>query len=179
MRSPRHLLLACAVVALPLTACSTAATTPTSRPVADGGSPAAQAALAPGAVMAEFGVEHRFGSGISVLVAPPRLFQPSETAYPKCARAASFQIDVRNQGAQPFRLSNLFVSAMAGQKVAKQLYDVTHGYNGIADATRDVAPGDSVRVSLAFALPKQPTELRVTVRPDPDSQATATYRGSV
>jgi hypothetical protein len=125
-----------------------------------------------------FGDGHTFTDGVSITVSSPKSFQPSATAYPPAGRAAAFQIAVRNDGTTPYRLSELTVSGVVGGKPAIQVVDSTQGYTGIIDAGRDIAPGRSVWVTLAFALPANPTKLYLQVKPDDSAPALATYCGS-
>lgn len=125
-----------------------------------------------------FGDDHTFTDGVSVTVSNPKSFQPSATAYPPAGRAAAFEIEVRNDGAMPYRLSELTVSGVVGGKPAIQVVDSTQGYTGIIDAGRDIAPGRSVWVTLAFAMPANPTKLYLQVKPDDSAPALATYCGS-
>jgi len=142
------------------------------------GSPAGAGAGAAQADDLQFGVQHRFDSGVTISVAAPRSFRPSATAYPSSPRAAAFDIEIANAGADTFKLSGLSVTAatMAGTTV-KQVVDTTQSINGIDDAGTDLAPGRSIHVTLAFAVPEQQTDLRLQVRPSASEQVAATYYG--
>ncbi len=142
-----------------------------------GGSPAG-AAAAPAGNDLVFGSEHRFATGVTISVAAPRSFKPSATAYPSSPRGAAFDIEVVNDGVDTFKLSGLAVTAatMAGTTV-KQVVDTTQGINGIDDAGKDLAPGRSVHVTVAFAVPQPQTKLRLQVRPSASEQVAATYCG--
>ncbi|WP_243859176.1 hypothetical protein [Amycolatopsis arida] len=126
----------------------------------------------------EFGRDHRFDSGVTVVVSTPKMFRPSDTAYPQSERAVAFEVSIYNDGPQPYRLSDLVVRAAVNDVPAKQVVDATQGFNGIVDADRDVPPQRNVRVNLAFAVPPEPAPLSVTVRPEPGSEDTAVYVGS-
>jgi hypothetical protein len=174
-------LTACAVLALASCATSTdASSIPASAtesqlveesPVAEEQRISAEAAL-------PFGDDFRFESGITVSVAQPKSFMPSETAYPQAARAVAFEISIYNGSNRPYRLSNLGVTATVASTPAKQVMDATQGFNGIVDADRDIPPQRNVRLTLAFAVPAEPSPLSLELRPNRAAEATATYRGS-
>ncbi|PRX49286.1 hypothetical protein B0I33_103320 [Prauserella shujinwangii] len=136
-------------------------------------------AATPSGTIAEFGSDYRFTSGLVVTVSPPKSFQPSPSAYPQSERAAAFGIAVYNRGEQPYRLSKLSVTATIDDQATKQVVDATQGYNGIVDADQDVLPGQTVRLTLAFAVPAEPTRMRLSLRPDSAASRTAVYSGSV
>ena len=144
----------------------------------DSGSRAVQAA-APTPQMVTFGGQYRFGDGITISVAAPKSFQPSTSAYPRSDRGVAFDITIRNDGDQSYQLSGLSVSATIGGTTAKQLVDSTQGYSGIVDAGKDVPPSRDVRVTLAFAVPDQPCEMRLSLRPSANTPVIAIYSGSV
>ncbi|MEU3273203.1 hypothetical protein ABZ639_20395 [Saccharomonospora sp. NPDC006951] len=181
MRKP--MLAVCALLAL--TACgapsadddpagSTAGITTT------GPSSAAPMTAAPAAPASiEFGSDHRFPSGLVVSVSEPKLFRPSDSAYPRSERAAAFGIAIYNETEQPYRLSSLSVRATVSEEEAQQVVDATQGYTGIVDADRDLPPGAMVRVTLAFAMPSKSCPVVLTVRPDTATGTTAVYTGSV
>ncbi|NKQ54817.1 hypothetical protein HFP15_18185 [Amycolatopsis sp. K13G38] len=142
-----------------------------------GGSRALQAA-APTPEMVGFGGQYRFSDGITVSVTTPKSFQPSASAYPRSDRGVAFDIVIRNDGDQSYQLSGLSVTATVGGVTAKQLVDSTQGYSGIIDAGKDVPPQRDVRVTLAFAVPSQPSEMRLSLRPAPTTPVVAVYSGS-
>jgi hypothetical protein len=183
VRTPKRMIALCAL--LTVTACGTtaphenAATTSyagaaTSVRVASG-----LGGAAPVRTEVGFGTDFRFQGGVAVSVATPRSFRPSATAYPQSARAVAFEIVLRNDGDQPYRLSGLTVAATVAGQQAKQVVDATQGYNGIVDAGKDVLPGRNVRVILAFAVPEVPAEVALAVRPATASPDAAMYCGSV
>lgn len=126
-----------------------------------------------------FGNDFRFESGITVAVAAPKIFQPSETAYPQSPRAVAFEISIFNGSKRPYRLSDLGVTATVASTPAKQVMDATQGFNGIVDADRDVPPQRNVRLTLAFAIPDKQAPLCLELRPNRTTEATAVYVGSV
>jgi hypothetical protein len=124
-----------------------------------------------------FGAGHTFADGVTITVSTPKSIHPSAAAYPACDRAAAFEIEVTNAGADPYRLSGLSVTATVAGTQAIQVVDSTQGFNGIVDAGTDIAPGRTVQLNLAFAVPLPATELRLVLRPDITSAITATYSG--
>jgi hypothetical protein len=164
-----------AAALLGLTACGAPAQVGSGMP--DEGNPAAQAAT-PAQQGVYFGEQYRFADGIMISVSTPKSFRPSPSAYPHCRRAVAFEIVIRNNGEQPYRLSGLSVSATVGGNVAKQVVDSTQGYSGIVDAGKDVQPSRDVQVTLAFAVPEQPSEMWLSLRPTASSSVVAVYRGS-
>ncbi|HEX5271463.1 MAG TPA: hypothetical protein VFW33_13295 [Gemmataceae bacterium] len=175
MRTPRHVLIAAAL--LGLTACGAPAQVHSVEANA-GGNPAVQAAPAPAQQTIFFGGQYRFADGITISVSTPKSFRPSSSAYPRTDRAVAFEIAIRNDGDQPYRLSGLSVSATVAGAAAKQVVDSTQGYNGIVDAGKDVAPSRDVQVTLAFSVPEQPAEMRLSLRPTATSSVVAVYCGS-
>ncbi|WP_033288439.1 DUF4352 domain-containing protein [Amycolatopsis jejuensis] len=143
---------------------------------------AANAAAKPAAAQAsgdlQFGANHRFSSGITVSVSAPQSFQPSAAAYPRSTRAAAFYIEVTNNGTDPYRLSGLSVTATVSGQQAKQVVDATQGLGGITDAGKDLQPGRSTQLTLAFAVPADSTRLALQVRPSAGEPAVATYYGT-
>jgi hypothetical protein len=125
----------------------------------------------------KFGTEHRFATGLTVSVAPPKSFRPSPAAYPSSPRAAAFDIDVVNAGADTYKLSGLSVTATNGGVPVKQVVDTTQGFSGIADAGKDVLPGHSVQFTLAFAVPERETQLTLLIRPAAGDEPAVTYCG--
>ena len=170
-RTPRLLLVGCALLAA--VACGAQIHTGDA-PAALG--PAPQVAPSDGALT--FGAGHTFANGVTITVSTPKSFQPSAGAYPASDRAAAFEIEVTNAGADPYRLSGLSVSATVAGAQAIQVVDLTQGFNGIVDAGKDIFPGHTVQLNLAFAVPRQPAELRLVLRPDTTSAVAATYCGS-
>ena len=125
----------------------------------------------------KFGADHRFASGLTISVGSPKSFQPSASAYPRSARGAAFDVELTNDGATTYKLSGLTVTATSSGSPVKQVVDTTQGFTGIADAGKDVPPGRSVHVTLAFAVPEEPAQLRLQVRPSATEAAAVTYCG--
>ncbi|MER6670055.1 hypothetical protein ABT256_36235 [Amycolatopsis japonica] len=128
-----------------------------------------------------FGAPHRFATGVTISVSAPKSFRPSASAYPQSPRAVAFGIEVTNAGEGTYRLSGLSVTGEVDGETAavKQVVDPVQGYNGVADAGKDVAPGRSVHLNLAFAVPDRPVKLRLQVRPSPSEPVAAKYCGKV
>ncbi|WP_236794888.1 hypothetical protein [Amycolatopsis sp. GM8] len=179
MRTPRHALIAAALIGL--AACG--APVPSGTAARDDlgnsvGSPALQAAPAPAQQIVDFGGQYRFDDGLTITVSTPKSFRPSTNAYPHSDRAVAFEIAIANGGSQPYRLSGLSVSATVGGSSAKQVVDPTQGYSGIVDAGKDLPTGRDVRVTVAFAVAEQPAEMRMSLRPTATSSVVAVYCGS-
>ncbi|MDT7728322.1 MAG: hypothetical protein QOI21_4898 [Actinomycetota bacterium] len=174
-RTPRLVFALCALLAA--VACGVQVQA-SSAPAALGPVPEVQEAVKTPPDMLKFGVGHTFADGVAITVSVPKSFQPSPTAYPASARAAAFEIEVLNSGPEPYRLSGFTVAATVGGTQAIQVVDSTQGFTGVIDAGKDVAPGVSVRMNLAFAVPPQPAELRMVLRPDTASPVSAVYCGS-
>lgn len=125
----------------------------------------------------EFGREHLFADGLSVTVSKPKSFEPSSTAEPRVDRALAFVITIANGTDRRYRMSDISVTASADGEPCREVIDSTQGYNGIIDAGLDLPVAKRVRMTLAFAAKKEPSALRLEVRPDPNSPATARYVG--
>lgn len=179
MRRPKAVLAVCAA-ALALSSCAgpQAEHRPqaslSSTPLADQETQPATAAN----TAINFGSDYRFPSGLVVSVSTPDVFRPSDNAYPRAERAVAFGVVLVNDGEQPYRLSNFSVSAMVDGVETKQVVDTTQGYNGIVDADRDLGPGKSVRLRLAFAVSDERGVIRMIVRPDTSAPEQVVFRGS-
>ena len=125
----------------------------------------------------KFGTDHRFASGLTISVGSPKSFRPSPSAYPQSPRGAAFDVQLTNDGTTTYKLSGLTVTATAAGVAVKQVVDTTQGFTGIADAGKDVLPGRSVHVTLAFAVPEEQTQLRLQIRPSATEAAAVTYCG--
>lgn len=143
-----------------------------------GGSPAgAGASASPVGNDLKFGADHRFPSGLTISVGSPASFRPSPSAYPQSPRGAAFDVELTNEGSTTYKLSGLTVTATAAGAPVKQVVDTTQGFTGITDAGKDVLPGRSVHLTLAFAVPQEPTQLRLQLRPSATETAAVTYCG--
>lgn len=125
----------------------------------------------------KFGADHRFANGVTISVGSPQSFKPSASAYPRSPRGAAFDVQLTNEGTTTYRLSGLTVSATAAGVAVKQVVDTTQGFTGITDAGKDVPPGRTVHVTLAFAVPQEPVQLRLQIRQSAADAAVATYCG--
>lgn len=176
-RTPKLLLAACSLILA--AACGVSA--PEKGAAALGAEAPAQglaAASQPEGELA-FGAPHRFETGVTISVSSPKSFHPSASAYPQSPRAVAFGIEVINAGEATYRLSGLSVTAEVDGEggAVKQVVDAVQGYNGVANAGKDLAPGRSVRLNLAFAVPDKPVMLRLQVRPSASEPVAATYCG--
>jgi hypothetical protein len=125
----------------------------------------------------KFGADHRFTSGLTVSVGSPQSFRPSPSAYPQSPRGAAFDVQLINDGSTTYRLSGFTVTATVDGTPVKQVVDTTQGFTGITDAGKDVPPGRSVHVTLAFAVPQEQTRLRLQIRPSATEPVAVTYCG--
>ncbi|MCE7006573.1 hypothetical protein LWC34_27630 [Kibdelosporangium philippinense] len=116
---------------------------------------------------AKFGERRSAGESLMVTVLAPKSFVPGETAYPRAPRAAAFEVAVENQGTRSYRPTQLVVRATDpdGNAVVP-VVDKAQGYAGNVSADIDVPPGKSIRLTFAFAVPVEETDLRVIVQPD-------------
>ncbi|MEV6828891.1 hypothetical protein [Amycolatopsis sp. NPDC051102] len=143
-----------------------------------GGSPAGAGASASQAGNdLKFGADHRFPSGLTISVGAPTSFRPSPSAYPQSPRGAAFDVELTNGGSTTYKLSGLTVTATAAGTPVKQVVDTTQGFTGITDAGKDVLPGRSVHLTLAFAVPQDQTQLRLQLRPSATEPTAVTYCG--
>ncbi|ADJ49408.1 hypothetical protein AMES_7583 [Amycolatopsis mediterranei S699] len=145
-----------------------------------GGSPAgagASASASPAGHDLKFGADHRFASGLTISVGSPQSFRPSPSAYPQSPRGAAFDVQLTNDGSTTYKLSGLNVTATSGGTAVKQVVDTTQGFTGITDAGKDVMPGRSVHITLAFAVPSEQTQLRLQIRPSATEAVAVTYCG--
>lgn len=125
----------------------------------------------------KFGADHRFPSGVTISVGSPQSFRPSTSAYPRSPRGAAFDVQLTNAGETTYKLSGLTVTATSSGAPVKQVFDTTQGFTGITDAGKDVPPGRSVHLTLAFAVPQEQTQLRLQIRPSATEAAAVTYCG--
>jgi hypothetical protein len=114
-------------------------------------------------------VRTAIGKGLLLTATAPRSFTPTDTAYPRVHRAVAIDMTVDNSGSVGFRPSQLTFSAAVDGTAAEQVIDSTQGYNGVSGATDEVVPGQSLRFTVAFAVPDRTCAVRVTMRPDPDA----------
>jgi hypothetical protein len=142
------------------------------------GSPAgAGATAAPAGNDLEFGADHRFATGLTISVGAPTSFRPSPAAYPQSPRGAAFDVQLTNDGSTTYKLSGLAVTATSGGNPVQQVVDTAQGFTGITDAGKDVLPGRSVHLTLAFAVPREQTQLRLQIRPSANDATVVTYCG--
>ncbi|RSM89490.1 hypothetical protein DMH04_05720 [Kibdelosporangium aridum] len=169
MRPVRLAVAACVLVAL-VTGCDAGVMTSAA---ANGVSPAAapSRAVAPPAAIADrpakFGERRAAGESLMVTVLAPKTFVPGETAYPRVPRAVAFEVAVENQGTRSYRPTQLVVRATNPEgNAVVPVVDKAQGYDGNVGADIEVAPGKSVRLTFAFAVPAGAMDLRVIVQPD-------------
>jgi hypothetical protein len=108
----------------------------------------------------------KLNENLTVTVSPPTSFTPTEAAYPRAPRAVAFELIIANQGRTAYRPSRLAITALSNGQNARQVVDSTQGYTGFVAGTEDVAPGQTVRVVVAFAVPVERAVVQVMVQPD-------------
>ena len=128
---------------------------------------------------ASFGDRRTWPNGLAITISQPRSLRPSSTAYPQAARAAVFELTVENGTSTAYKPSQLAVKATIGGQPAQEVVDPAQGLGGYEAAQDDLAPGRSVQLTVAFALPKQPVDLRILVQPDViDAVPAAAFSGT-
>ncbi|MGW5053427.1 hypothetical protein [Actinokineospora sp. NPDC004072] len=168
MQTVRRAAAACALLAA-LAGCGAAAS---STPTPDRFAPSVERAEPPGAT-AQGGELTALGDGLSIGVSTPKSFIPTSSASPPAARAVGFEMTVRNDGTAPYRPTLLALTAHVGTQTAKQVVDSTQGYSGLV-GTEEIAPGQSMRFSVAFAVPREKAAVRVVARTDPAAPVAVT-----
>ena len=179
MRTPRPLLAACALLATCLLLVVGGCATPRASGGAATGntSTEAQPGSETGAPASRFGSMHRFDSGLVVTVSKPTSFQPSDSAYPSTEHAIAFQVTVRNETSQRYRLSNMSVTVIADQQEAKRLTDPTQGYTGLVSSAKGLPTDYEKQVDLAFAVQTKSSQLKFVLSPQKGHPAHAVYVG--
>lgn len=121
-----------------------------------------------------------FDNGLSVTVSTPKSFTPTDAALPRSPRAIAFDLIIENGSGTVYRPAQLSILATVDDKAASQLVDSTQGYTGFVGATDEVAPGQSVRVTVAFAVPSGRSRLQLNVQPDAiGGQRLTVFEGTV
>ena len=124
--------------------------------------------------------QRTWDNGLSITVSAPKAFTPTDAALPRSPRAVAFDLIIANGSTTVYRPAQLSIIAMVDGKAAPQIVDSTQGYTGFVGATDEVQPGQSARVTVAFALPEEHAGLRLTVRPDATTgQRVTVFDGSV
>ncbi|GAB3478348.1 hypothetical protein FB471_5561 [Amycolatopsis cihanbeyliensis] len=176
MRTLRPALAACLLVVA--TACTTPAASDDASPSSETSESSEYDKRMSTEHTVSFGKDYQFVSGITVAVSEPKSFRPSSAAYPQSDRAVSFDISLYNDGQQPYQLSQLAIEGIVDEQQAKQVVDATQGFNGLNEADKDLPPQRNVRMTVAFAVPPEPTSFCLRLRPRTGSEA-AVYAGSV
>ena len=141
------------------------------------GAPAARPATPSSTRLAN---QRLFDNGLSVTVSAPKSFTPTDAALPRSPRAIAFDLIIENGSGRVYRPARLSILATVDDKAAPQLVDSTQGYTGFVGTVDEVAPGQSVRVTVAFAVPTERAHLQLSVQPDAaDSQRLTVYEGTV
>ena len=115
---------------------------------------------------AAFGDRRTWPNGLAITISQPRSLKPSSTAYPQAARAAVFELTVENGTSSTYKPSQLALKATIDSQPTQEVVDPAQGLGGYVAAQEDLAPGKSVQLTVAFAMPQQPADLRILVLPD-------------
>lgn len=120
------------------------------------------------------------GDGVVLTISRPTSFTPTDTAYPRAARAVAFELTIDNGSALAYRPASLAFTATVDGAPTEQVIDSTQGYTGTSGATEEVAPDTSLRIAVAFAAPDRPCRMRVAVRQKAtDTTSVLLYDGTV
>ncbi|WP_156755721.1 hypothetical protein [Actinokineospora pegani] len=114
------------------------------------------------------------GSGLAITVSTPKSFVPTATASPIAPRAVGLEVVVENEGTSAYKPAQLRLLAKVNGESTQQVIDSTQGYSGLG-STGDVEPGDSVRFSVAFAVPEDKTWIVIAATPKPDAEAVSVF----
>lgn len=109
---------------------------------------------------------------ITLTVSAPRSFTPTDTAYPKAARAVAFELLIDNRSDTVYRPAQLSFVATVDGAATDQVIDSTQGYTGVVGAIEQVLPSQTLRFAVAFGVPDRPCAVRVAVRPESTSVST-------
>lgn len=124
--------------------------------------------------------QHRLDNGLAVTLSAPKSFTPTDAASPRSPRAVAFDLLLENGSGASYHPSQLSILGLIDGRAAAQVVDSTQGYTGFVGATDEVRPGESVRVTVAFAVPMDRVRLSLTVRPDAmDTERITLFEGTV
>ncbi len=110
------------------------------------------------------GLVRSLGEGITLTVSEPTSFTPTDTAYPRAARAVAFDLVIDNGSDTVYRPAQLSFVATADGVATDQVIDSTQGYTGVVGAIDEVRPSETLRFAIAFGVPGKPCAVRVAVR---------------
>lgn len=108
------------------------------------------------------GTRKSIGDGVVLTLSPPKSFTPTDTAYPPAIRAVAFEMTLDNGSAAAYRPAGLSFTASVDGVPTHQVIDSTQGYTGTSVAD-ELAPGQSRRLTVAFAVGDEPGQMRVSV----------------
>ena len=164
-----------ACVLLVLTACGATKTTTE----AHQSLPTPSAAADRADLMTKGAVTRTIQDGVTLVVSAPTSFTPTETAYPKAARAVAFELVIDNRSDTVYRPAQLSFVATADGLDASQIIDSTQGYNGLTGAADEVLPSQMLRFSVAFEVPSHASSVRVVLRPAAADATIPIFDGTV
>ena len=116
--------------------------------------------------LANDSVTKSLGDDIVLTISAPRSFTPTDTAYPKAARAVAFELMIENRSDTVYRPAQLSFVATVDGEATDQVIDSTQGYTGVVGAIEQVLPSQTLRFAVAFGVPDRPCVVRVAVRPE-------------
>ncbi|EWC58574.1 hypothetical protein UO65_6120 [Actinokineospora spheciospongiae] len=113
------------------------------------------------------------GSGLTITVSEAKSFVPTNSASPPAVRAVGFDMAVENDGPAPYKPTLLSLSATANGTATQQVIDSTQGYTGVVGGP-EVKPGETLRFSVAFAVPQEKTWVHIGAAPEPGAGSAVT-----
>ncbi|MCG8920050.1 hypothetical protein L6E12_30195 [Actinokineospora sp. PR83] len=113
------------------------------------------------------------GAGLTITVSEAKSFVPTNSASPPAVRAVGFDMAVENDGPAPYKPTLLSLSATANGSATQQVIDSTQGYTGVVGGA-EVKPGETLRFSVAFAVPQEKTWVRIGAAPEPGAGSAVT-----
>lgn len=132
-----------------------------------------------GETSARPGGRRSLAGGLAVTMSAPKVFTPTETASPHAPRAVAFELTIDNEGSDVYLPAQLAVTATSNGVAALQVIDSTQGYTGTVGADA-LPPGEHLRVTVAFAIPKERAEVALRLQPNAeDGGGVVLFQGTV
>jgi hypothetical protein len=130
--------------------------------------------------LARDGITRSLEEDVTLTVSAPTSFTPTDTAYPRTARAVAFELVIDNKSDTGYRPAQLSFVATVDGEATDQVIDSTQGYTGVVGAIDQVFPNDALRFAVAFGVPDRPCVVRVAVRPASSAaHATPIFDGTI
>ena len=115
----------------------------------------------PGVDEIPFGTTYQ-GTRSTVMLSPPKEFNPSESALVDGDRPVATVVTVVNQGNDSMESFDFLATATCGGVDAPMIYDSAGGLNG-SSPPGDILPGRKMQWPLGFAVVEEPCELIITL----------------